>query len=294
MTDRVQRAFIAVVAILSFATASNGQLLPERETKPKKPTTPRPNQKEASPETEIRVTEPEMVRIPAGEFRMGSESGREDEKPVHRVYISEFYISKYAVSNTEYKVFVDATGHRPPASKDKERPLWSGKTFPAEIARQPVVKVSWDDAVAYCVWLSGRTGKLFRLPSEAEWEKAACGGLEQKKYPWGDDDPDDSKAWFGKAWNGLLTLKDVDYGAANAYGLYGLAGNAYQWVADFYNGHYYVRSSLRDPQGAFDGLHRVVRGGSAFDKPERIRCAAREFRLPGDRLFEVGIRVLRK
>jgi formylglycine-generating enzyme required for sulfatase activity len=240
------------------------------------------------------VVEPELVRVPAGEFRMGSDQGGEDERPLHRVYVSEFYISQYPVSNAEYKLFVDSTGRRPPAGREKGWPLWNGKDFPRAIAQQPVVKVSWDDAVAYATWLGRATGKQYQLPTEAEWEKAARGGLDQKKYPWGDEGPDDTKAWFGRQWNGLLTLKNVDYGPPNGYGLYGMAGNIEQWVADLYNAHYYAHSSSRDPQGPFEGLHRGVRGGSVFEDASHLRCAARGFRLPTDRAFDVGFRVVRR
>jgi formylglycine-generating enzyme required for sulfatase activity len=224
---------------------------------------------------------------------MGSASGAEDEKPVRRIFVSEFYIAKYPVSNADYRRFVLAAGHRPPSSKEKGRPLWNGEDFLAQIGRQPVVRVSWDDAVAYCRWLSRATGKQYRLPTEAEREKAARGGLEQKKYPWGDEEPDEASAWFGKQWSGLLTLKDVDYGVANGYGLYGLAGNVNEWVADLYNAHAYAHSSPRDPQGPFGGLDRVVRGGSAFDEARRLRCAARGFKTPTERTLEVGFRVAR-
>jgi formylglycine-generating enzyme required for sulfatase activity len=162
------------------------------------------------------------------------------------------------------------------------------------MARQPVVKVSWADATAYCQWLSRVTGKHFELPTEAEWEMAARGGLDQKKYPWGDEEPDEPKAWFGKEWNGYPTLKDVDYGLPNGYGLYGAAGNVYQWVADLYSAHFDAHATSRDPQGPFEGVRRVVRGGSVFDPAERVRCASRSYRFPSDRAIDVGFRVVRK
>jgi formylglycine-generating enzyme required for sulfatase activity len=290
MTRPNRIALIAVIGVVTCGLLSRAQLLPEktRQTGSKARTKP------AHTEAKRPVQEPEVVRIPAGEFRMGSGVGREDERPLHRVYVSEFSISKYPVSNAEYKRFVDATGHRPPAGKEKGIPLWNGRDFPAEIAGQPVVKVSWDDAAAYCVWLSNQTGKPYRLPTEAEWEKAARGGLEQKEYPWGDEAPDESKAWFGRQWNGLETLKNVGYGFGNGYGLYGMAGNVRQWVADLYNAHYYAHSSPRDPQGPFGGLDRVVRSASAFDAASHLRCASRSFTLPTDRDAGIGFRVARR
>lgn len=287
MAQFKRHVFLAALVILAAAVLSRAQLLPEKSPR----ALPKP--KPAPPARPV-IQEPEMVRVPEGEFRMGSESGAEDEKPVHRVYVSEYYISKFAVSNLDYKVFVNATGHRAPAGKDKDRPLWTGSTFPPEIARQPVVKVSWDDAAAYCQWLSDGAGKQYQLPTEAQWEKAARGGLDQKRFPWGDQDPDETKAWWGKQWSGLLSLKDVDYGFANGYGLVGMAGNVKQWTADLYNRYYYAHSSPRDPQGPFGGLDRVVRGGSAFDDAGHLRSAARDFKLPTDRYAEVGFRVVRK
>ncbi len=290
MTRPNRMALITVMGVVACGFLSHAQLLPEKTEQTKSKTRTKPTHTEAKRP----VQEPQVVRIPQGEFRMGSEDGGDEERPVHRVYVSEFYISKYPVSNAEYKRFVDATGHRPPGGKEKGIPLWSGRDFPAEIAGQPVVKISWDDAVAYCVWLGNQTGKAYRLPTEAEWEKAARGGLEQKEYPWGDEGPDESKAWFGKPWNGLATMKNAGYGFANGYGLYGMAGNVRQWVADLYNAHYYAHSSPRDPQGPFGGLDRVVRGGSAFDDASHLRCASRSFKLPTDRDAGVGFRVARR
>ena len=290
MAGRIRHALLTFMICISCAASSHAQLLPEKSSKAK------PQPKRTRTGSRPVVEEPELVLVPAGEFRMGSDQGGEDERPLHRVYVSEFYISEYPVSNAEYKSFVDSTGHRPPTSPENERgwPLWKGKDFPREIAQQPVVKVSWDDAVAYAAWLGRATGKHYQLPTEAEWEKAARGGLDQKKYPWGDEEPDDLKAWFGKRWSGLLTLKNVDYGPPNGYGLYGMAGNIEQWVADLYNAHYYAHSSSRDPQGPFEGLHRGVRGGSVFEDATHLRCAARGFKLPTDRAFDVGFRVVRR
>jgi formylglycine-generating enzyme required for sulfatase activity len=290
MTVKFRIAVAAALVLLAYGRPALAQLLPEKTPKPPKPAA---KAKPPAPPV-IKIVEPEVAFIKADEFRMGSENGEEDEKPVHRVYVSDFYIAKFSVDNTEYKRFVDATGHRAPEAKEGGRQLWAGRSFPPEIARQPVVNVSWDDAVAYCRWLSQATGKIYRLPTEAEWEKAARGGLVQKKYPWGDDPPDLAKAWFGQTWVGVRTIKDKDYGVANGYGLLGISGNVSQWVSDLYNRHYYSRSSSRDPQGPFGGFDRVVRGGSALEDAKRLRCASRDFRPPTDRLIDVGFRVVRQ
>ena len=257
--------------------------------------------------------EPEMARIPAGEFLMGADNTPfERERPVHRVYVSEFYIVKYVVSNAEYKRFTDASGHRPPINYRGERSeytLWKGGSFPPGIARQPVINVSWDDADAYCRWLSQATGKQYRLPTEAEWEKAARGGLEQKEYPWGVEAPDARRAWFGKGfirtWKTVDTLRDVDYGIPNGYGLYGMAGNVWQWVADWYLEGYYRKSPAQDPQGpGRDDAQvpgklplppeKVLRGGSWANAAVHLRCAFREPMVPEQRDCIVGFRVARQ
>src|SRR5260370_4831508 len=181
MAGKIRGACTAGVIVLLCSLISHAQLLPEKSSKPNSQSRPR-----RPPERRPVAQEPVMALVPAGDFRMGSENGGEDEKPIHRVYVSEFYISKYVVTNAEYKRFVDATGHRPPASREKGMPLWNGRDFPEKIARQPVVKVSWDDAMAYCRWLSQATRKQYQLPTEAEWEKAARGGLDHKRYCRGD------------------------------------------------------------------------------------------------------------
>ena len=137
----------------------------------------------------------EMVLIPTGEFEMGSNDGDDDEKPVHTVFVDAFYIDIYEVTNAQYKKFVEATGHREPKGygfvdgevKDDFEP-WKSPDFNGD--NQPVVCVSWHDAMAYAQW----AGK--RLPTEAEWEKAARGGLKGKRYPWGDEAPDGTQCNF--------------------------------------------------------------------------------------------------
>ena len=128
-----------------------------------------------------KVVEPELVPIPAGTFLMGSEEGRENELPVHGVWVDEFAIAKHPVTNREYVRFVEAAGHRQPGG-------WKESRFTHP--NQPVVAVSWFDAVAYCTWLSRITGSPYRLPTEAEWEKASRGGIEGQRFPWGNDLPD--------------------------------------------------------------------------------------------------------
>src|SRR5437660_808488 len=125
--------------------------------------------------------EPMMVRIPEGWFAMGCESGRDDEKPVHRVWVDAFEMACHQLTNAEFARFVAATGAAPP-------PQWSQEHLNDPM--MPVVAVSWHEASNYCEWLSRMTGKRYRLPSEAEWERAARGGAEGLPYPWGDAPPE--------------------------------------------------------------------------------------------------------
>src|SRR5580765_7948183 len=148
-------------------------------------------------------TAPNLARIPAGDFFMGAADAEEDERPVHRVFISEFFIGRFAVTNDDYARFVRATNHPPPAVRDLPmigrgdrealfRELaapyvWDKDQPPAGHAGHPVVLVGYDDALAYCRWLSDSIGRAVRLPTEAEWEKAARGGADGLKYPWGNE-----------------------------------------------------------------------------------------------------------
>ncbi|MBI3698060.1 MAG: SUMF1/EgtB/PvdO family nonheme iron enzyme [Acidobacteria bacterium] len=228
----------------------------------------------------VKAADPELVRIPGGDCPIGATVSHEAE---HKPKVAEFRIAKYPVTNQEYKQFVDATGHAPPESNvfgSKYR-LWQGKTFSPEIARQPVVNVSWHDAVAYCQWL----GKQYRLPTEEEWELAARGGLKKKTFPWGDQ-IDKTMAWYGQKWNGVKTLKDVDYGKPNDYGLYGMAGNVWQWTADWYVPTFNDRPVVEELK-----LYRVLRGGSWANDEGFLAVDYRNFYSPDFRDLFVGFRV---
>jgi iron(II)-dependent oxidoreductase len=217
----------------------------------------------------------EMILIPAGEFSMGSDAEevenllqsvrnlrREwlmDEIPSHRVNVDAFYIDKYEVSNALYAQFMQTTGRRQPE-------YWTYVQFNG--SNQPVVGVSWYDAQAYCTW----AGK--RLPTEAEWEKAAR-GTDRRMYPWGN-------TWEGSRANTLHTGPGKpapvgDYEAGRSvYGVYNMAGNAWEWVEDWYDEHYYQKSPLRNPRGPAEGSKKVIRGGSWFTIfPVNTRAANR-------------------
>ena len=223
-----------------------------------------------------------MVLIPAGEFEMGDHfnEGNGDERPVHTVYLDAFYIDKYEVTNAQYKKFMDATGHVAPM-------YWSDSRFNAP--GQPVVGVSWHDAVAYSEWL----GK--RLPTEAEWEKAARGGLMGKRYPWGDKAPDEGGIYRANYKPGNDAADDYVYTSpvgsfpSNGYGLYDMAGNVWEWCQDWF-GDYYSTSPKENPPGPISGTFRVLRGGSWYHTPDTLRVAYRDLFNPSNASSDSGFR----
>ncbi len=232
----------------------------------------------------------QMVPIPAGEFTMGSKEWYPDERPPHKVYLEAFYIDKYEVSNAQYKKFVQETGHRIPFNRTNPKyDMWQDDgSLPAGIAQLPVTNVCWEDAAAYAKW----AGK--RLPTEAEWEKAAR-GTDQRRYPWGNEPPDAKRANFGRQWEGHKTLKEVSALAAGAspYGVLQMAGNVAEWVADRYDPHYYKTSPQKNPQGGYSGAYRVIRGGSYMNPEFYLRCTDRDFDMPDDCNSTVGFRCVR-
>lgn len=225
-----------------------------------------------------------MVVIPAGEFLMGSESGYPNERPVHPVFIDAFALAQHPVTNTQYERFVRETGHRVPYLDDPraEATNWDreARTYPAGHAQHPVVLVSWHDAHTYCEWAGGR------LPTEAEWEKAARGGLEGRPYPWGDE-IDPSLANYDNR-NGTTLVGSY---LPNGYGLHDMAGNVWEWVGDWYNATYYPRSPQRNPQGPEKGSVRVLRGGAWLLFPQFCRVAYRFRNSPDFRSNLIGFRL---
>ncbi len=216
------------------------------------------------------------MRIDAGWFTMGSDGGPENERPIHRVWVDAFDLAPCQVTNSEYGEFLRDSGHPPPSS-------WGDPAF--NDPRQPVVAVSWLDAVRYCEWLSGVTGRDFRLPTEAEWERAARGGMEGRRYPWGDDPrPDDGTRW-------LAGPEPVGLGAPNAFGLHDLCENVHEWCGDWYAPGYYAASPERNPRGPESGTRRVSRGGSWRHRVKVSRCAARSSLPPEFRYTDYGFRV---
>ena len=250
---------------------------------------------------------PQVVHVPAGPFLMGSadkdKEAYEDDKPQHSVELSEYWIGKYPLTNLEYQAFVKEADHRPPTH-------WNGDQYPEGKGDHPVVNVSWEDAAAYCKWLGEKSGKNYRLPTEAEWEKAASwideqgsqgagvpgsGGARgvKRRYPWGDNF-DKDKCNTAEAGIGDTTpVGKYSPAGDSPYGCADMAGNVWEWCADWFDeGEYRQRAkaTVKDPPGPGNGSSRVLRGGS-FDYDRRFaRCA---FRLSGSPVFRSGRRGFR-
>jgi formylglycine-generating enzyme len=226
--------------------------------------------------------EPPLVQIPDGWFAMGSDSGQDNERPVHRVWTSEFLFAAYQVTNADYQVFLEASKSPPP-------PFWLDPHF--SHPQQPVVGVSWFEAVTYCNWLSEQTGARYRLPTEAEWEKAARGGIEGRLFPWGDDGPD-SVPGYGDRWK--TGPEPVGKLEPNAFGLYDVCCNVHEWCQDWYQADYYAVSPERDPLGPESGQRRASRGGSWRHHIKVTRCAARSSIPPEFQYADYGFRLARE
>lgn len=225
---------------------------------------------------------PQMILIPEGSFLMGSREGPDNEKPLHSVLVDGYWIGKYPVTNREYRTFVQATDVAVP-------PFWTETPF--SDPEKPVVGISWFDAVAYCEWLSERLGTRYRLPTEAEWERAARGGREEQNYPWGNKHP--------------ATLPDPGFDVTsggpqrvgcdemNRFGVYDMSGGVHEWCSDYYDAAYYARSPEKNPDGPPSGLRRASRGGSWRHRIKFSRCAARSSLNPSFKYADYGFRVAR-
>ena len=218
--------------------------------------------------------------VPAGAFLMGSDAGQDDERPVHRVHVDAFEMSIHPVTRGDYARFLAATAHAQPRD-------WSDPSLAGD--DRPVVGVSWHDAVAYCAWRAA-DGDPQRLPTEAEWERAARGGRDGAAFPWGDAMP----AWIPDAGRGPLPGPwPVSLGEPNPFGLYGIAANVHEWCADWHDRGYYAVSPDRNPQGPAAGIRRASRGGSWRHAVTISRSAARSKIDPSFRYTDYGFRTVR-
>ena len=253
----------------------------------------------------------DMMLIPAGDFQMGSNDDKADnsEKPLHTVYLDAFYMDKHLVTNAQYMEFVAANPqwHKPSkwyewGNKQKMSIAkryhdgdylkhWDENIYPEEKAEHPVTWVSWYAAMAYSKWV----GK--RLPTEAEWEKAARGGLTEQEYPWGNS-IDFSKANY---YSSVGDTTPVGQYPANGYGFYDMVGNVWEWCLDVFDADFYMRSPYRNPISgantdesvADDTLFRVLRGGSWLDA-QQFMCSALHYKnTPTRTLARIGFRCVK-
>jgi formylglycine-generating enzyme len=223
--------------------------------------------------------EPELVPIPGGWFWMGSENGQDNERPVHRVWVDAFQLAACQVTNADYATFLRDTGLQP-------SPFWSDPNL--SHPHQPVVAVSWFEARKYCDWLAAVSGRGYRLPTEAEWERAARGGAEGQLFPWGDATPQ-SLPDYAKRWS--TGPEQVALYTPNAFGLFDICENVHEWCSDWYQPDYYMVSPERNPRGPESGTRRVSRGGSWRHHIKVSRCAARSSIPPEFQYADYGFRV---
>jgi len=252
---------------------------------------------------------PRFAPVPGDEFSVGADDGDEDERPVHRVRVDDFRLSIHAVTNQQYAEFTRAMSHPAPAVRDLPivvtpaheltfRELatpyvWRGGELPLERARHPVTLVTFLDALAYCAWLTRRLGVAVRLPTEAEWERAARGGLDGRRYPWGDDiDPSRANFLPDQGLKRYRGTRPVGSYAPNAFALYDMTGNVWEWVSDWYSAETYRQGDRRNPCGPAEGTLRLVRGGSwVTHDVSQLRCAHRH-KVPADTYaYSIGFRV---
>jgi formylglycine-generating enzyme required for sulfatase activity len=226
-----------------------------------------------------------MVFIPAGEFLRGRSHPLpddnlkwfpvllKDDRPARKIFVDAFYLDENEITNGQYAAFVKSRKHKAPYN-------WPAGELPAGKENFPVVDASWLDAEAYCRSM----GK--RLPTEAEWERACRGLAEGKAYPWGDQPPAEGDARFDR----LDGPGEIRRFKANYFGLYDMAGNVWEWCADWYEKDYYQQAPERNPPGPSTGLYRVLRGGSWADQPKFLTCAYRSWARPAERSPNIGFR----
>jgi len=284
------------------------------------------NQKKESDETDISEMVPEekydlpkiiydvkkTVLIPGGTFLMGDSDGSADERPIHSVTIGKFYMDETPVTYTDFQKYVDAGGGK--------THYWDYETY--NQPEHPVSGLNWYHAIDYCNWRSKIEGFLpaykltdkldawgyplwelgaltdgYRLPTEAEFEYAARGGLEEKQFPWGNEfDPsfanyDNERGLMKGEWWRLAKVKDTH---SNDYGLYGMSGNIWHWTNDWYDSNYYAESVGNNPMGPESGKTKVLRGGSwGSISSDYLRVAKRSYMAPSNYNYDVGFRCVR-
>ncbi len=254
--------------------------------------------------------EPQLVSLHEGWFLMGSASGQDCERPIHRVWIDAFLLAATQVTNAEYAVFlrsinapvIHSTNARVIPSEARNLlsaeaakllstnsdppPFWQDQNL--NHPQQPVTGVSWFDADRYCQWLAQQTARPYRLPTEAEWERAARGDLEQNDFPWGDDPPQ-SLPNYSTRWQ--TGPEPVAQYPPNNFGLYNMCDNVHEWCSDWYDPNYYAISPEKNPRGPQQSQRKASRGGSWRHHIKVSRCSARSSIPPDFHYADYGFRV---
>lgn len=259
----------------------------------------------------------DLVLVPAGAFKMGDNfnDGDPREKPVHTVDLDAFYIAKFEVTNADWRKFRDDPGYDDPKLWPNGRPMpkdqipyWTqannhgGATPNSD--NYPVLGVNWDGAAAYCNWVSAKTGKKYRLPTEAEWEKAAR-GTDQRKYPWGNAIDLSYANYTGSQkfdtgqlvgyYDGSKRGDFQTHSNASPYGAFDMAGNVMEWTSDWYAKDYYSMSPKKNPKGPQTGAYKVLRGGTFFMDPLDLRTYGRTAAWPSLQSHRmIGFRIARE
>jgi formylglycine-generating enzyme len=252
---------------------------------------------------------PQVARIPAGEFTMGADDGEEDERPPHRVYLDEFCIGVYPVTNDQYAAFIRDVKHQLPAVRQLPRIVtpeqeqsfrelaapyvWRAGDPPRDRGAHPVTLVTAEDAAAYCQWLARKTGLPVRLPTEAEWERAARGGVDGLKYPWGDEITAERANYLAEPSSKQMRgTQPVGMYAPNPYNVFDVVGNVWEWVSDWYQPDAYIDRLRHNPAGPPNGMLRVLRGGAwVVHDPRMLRISYRHKVPPDTYAYSIGFRI---
>jgi sulfatase modifying factor 1 len=246
--------------------------------------------------------EPEMVLVQGGTFSMGGPTSKSegrtysDSEPRHDVKISSFYMGKFEVTVQEFRIFVEETSYISEAEKMNKPHNWrfsaSGKPYSSEDGNLPVARVSWNDCLAYITWLNEKTGKDYRLPTEAEWEYAAKGGPRQTNWIYSGSNELDRVGWY--YWNSSSGPKPKGRKEPNILGIYDMSGNVWEWCSDWYQADCYVMRPTKDedPKGPKMGQERVFRGGGYLALSGRSIVILRNHKPPSYFFSDLGFRLV--